>query len=155
MLKINTKAPNFSLPDQNGKVHSLASYKGRWVLVYFYPKDDTPGCTKEACTIRDNLPMFEKLDCVVLGISADSVKSHDKFSEKYKLPFTLLADEKKEVIKKYGAWQKKIFMGKEYMGIKRISYLIDLDGKVIKVYPDVKPAEHAGEVLKNLKQLAN
>ena len=155
MLKTNTKAPNFSLSDQEGKTHSLADYKGRWVLVYFYPKDDTPGCTKEACMIRDNLPMFEKLDCVVLGISADSIKSHDKFAEKYKLPFTLLADDKKQVIKKYGAWQKKSFMGKSYMGTKRISYLINLDGKVAKVYPDVKPVEHADQVLKDLKQLAN
>lgn len=155
MLKSNTKAPNFSLPDQDGKTHSLTDYKGKWVLVYFYPKDDTPGCTKEACMIRDNLPMFENLDCVVLGISADSIKSHDKFVKKYRLPFLLLADEKKEIIKKYGAWQKKKFLGKEYMGIKRISYLIDPDGKIAKVYPDVKPAEHAEQVLKDLKELAN
>lgn len=151
MLKNNTKAPNFTLPDQERKMHSLAGYKGKWVLVYFYPKDDTPGCTKEACMLRDNLPDFEKLNCVVLGISADSAKSHSKFAKKYKLPFTLLADGKKEVIKKYGAWQKKIFLGKEYMGIKRMSYLINPDGKIAKVYSDVKPAEHAEEVLRNLK----
>ena len=155
MLKVNTKAPNFSLPDQEGKTHSLADYKGRWVLVYFYPKDDTPGCVKEACAVRDSWPFFEKLGCVVLGISADSVKSHDKFVNKYKLPFTLLADEKKQVIKKYSAWQKKKFMGKEYMGIKRMSYLIGPDGKVAKVYPDVKPAEHADDVLNDLKKFAN
>src|SRR3989338_4824732 len=155
MLKLNTKAPNFSLPDQAGEIHSLTDYKGKWVLVYFYPKDDTPGCTKEACMIRDNLPDFKKLNCIVLGISVDSVKSHGKFAEKYKLPFTLLADDKKEVVKKYGAWQKKKFMGKEYMGTKRISYLINSDGKIVKVYPDVKPVEHADQVLKDLKQLAN
>lgn len=155
MLKTKTKAPNFSLPDQEGKIHSLADYKGKRVLIYFYPKDDTPGCTKEACVIRDNLPMFEKLDCVVLGISADSVKSHDKFAEKYKLPFALLADEKKEVIKKYGAWQKKKFLGKEYIGIKRMSYLIDPRGIIVKVYPNVKPAEHADQVLKNLNELSD
>ncbi|MDO8496229.1 MAG: thioredoxin-dependent thiol peroxidase [bacterium] len=155
MLKIKMKAPNFSLPDQEGNIHSLTDYKGRWVLVYFYPKDDTPGCTKEACTIRDSWPFFEKLGCVVLGISADSVKSHDKFVNKYKLPFILLADEKKELVKKYGAWQKKKFMGKEYVGIKRMSYLIDPDGKVAQVYPDVKSAEHADQVLKDLKRFAS
>ncbi|OGN07655.1 MAG: hypothetical protein A3B86_02345 [Candidatus Yanofskybacteria bacterium RIFCSPHIGHO2_02_FULL_38_22b] len=154
MLKLNTKAPNFSLPDQAGEIHSLTDYKGKWVLVYFYPKDDTPGCTKEACMIRDNLPDFKKLNCIVLGISVDSVKSHGKFAEKYKLPFTLLADDKKEVVKKYGAWQKKKFMGKEYMGTKRISYLINPDGKIVKVYPDVKPAEHANEVIADLDLLS-
>lgn len=155
MLKLNTKTPNFSLSDQEGKAHALTDYKGKWVLIYFYPKDDTPGCTKEACMIRDNLPMFEKLDCVVLGISADSVRSHDKFVKKYKLPFLLLADEKKEIIKKYGAWQKKTFMGKEYMGIRRMSYLINPEGKIAKVYPNVKPVEHAEEVLKDLKDFAS
>ena len=153
MLTTNSSAPNFSLPDQNGKIHSLGAYKGKWVLIYFYPKDDTPGCTKEACAIRDNLPNFKKLGCVVLGVSVDSVKSHAKFVVKYKLPFILLADENKEVVVKYGAWQKKSMMGKEYMGIKRMSYLIDPDGKVAKVYPDVKPAEHAEEVLKDLQSL--
>ena len=153
MLKLSSKAPGISLPDQDGKMHTLADYKGKWILVYFYPKDDTSGCTKEACVIRDNLPDFKKLGCVVLGISADSVKSHEKFKNKYGLNFTLLADEEKEVIKKYGAWQKKKFMGKEYMGIKRMSYLIDPDGIVVKIYPDVKPGEHAGEVLNDLKSL--
>jgi len=104
--------------------------------------------------IRDNLPDFKKLNCIVLGISVDSVKSHGKFAEKYKLPFTLLADDKKEVVKKYGAWQKKKFMGKEYMGTKRISYLINPDGKIVKVYPDVKPAEHANEVIADLDLLS-
>ncbi|MDP3792339.1 MAG: thioredoxin-dependent thiol peroxidase [bacterium] len=150
MLKLNTKAPNLSLPDQAGKMHSLADYKGKWVLIYFYPKDDTPGCTKEACIIRDNLPDFKKLNCVVLGISVDSVKSHSKFAEKYKLPFTLLADEKKEVVKKYGAWQKKSFLDKSYMDTKRISYLINPDGKIAKIYSEVKPTEHAEEVLKDI-----
>lgn len=141
------------MPDQNGKMHRLSDYKDRWVLVYFYPKDDTSGCTKEACVLRDNLPDFKKLDCVILGISVDSVKSHDKFAKKYGLNFALLADEEKDVVTKYGAWQKKKFMGKEYMGIKRMSYLIDPDGKVAKVYSDVKPAEHALEVLNDLKSL--
>ncbi len=170
MLKLKTKAPDFTLADQNGKIHSLVDYGGKWVLVYFYPKDDTPGCTKEACMIRDNLPDFsarggsasggKKLDCVVLGISADSIKSHDKFAKKYKLPFTLLADEKKEVVKKYGAWQPRrpvesgsrpLRASGKNMGIKRMSYLIDPEGKIAKVYSDVKPAEHADEVLRDLK----
>lgn len=154
MLKIKTKAPNFSLPDQDGIIHSLAKNRGKWVLIYFYPKDDTPGCTKEACVIRDNMPLFEKLDCTVFGISADSAKSHSNFVKKYKLSFSLLADEKKEIIKKYGAWQKKTFMGKEYMGIKRMSYLIDPSGVIAKAYPAVKPAEHADEVLKDIGELA-
>ena len=151
MLKPNTKAPDFSLPDQDGRMHSLADYKGKWVLIYFYPKDDTPGCTKQACVIRDNLPDFKKLDCVILGISVDSVKSHNKFAKKYKLPFTILADDKKEVVKKYGVWQKKNFMGKSYMGTKRISYLIDPEGKIDKVYPEVKPDDHADEVLRDIE----
>ncbi len=154
MLKLKSKAPQFNLSDQEGKIHSLADYKGKWVLVYFYPKDDTPGCTKEACSIRDAWPDFRKLKCVVLGVSADSAKSHDNFAKKYKLPFTLLADENKEVIKAYGAWQKKKFMGKEYMGVKRMSYLIDPEGKIAKIYPDVKAAEHAQEVLKDLESLS-
>ena len=153
MLKLNSKAPNFSLPDQDGNIHSLNEYRDKWILVYFYPKDDTAGCTKEACVIRDNLPDFKKLNCVVLGISADSSESHEKFAKKYKLSFTLLADEEKRVIKKYGAWQKKKFMGREYIGIKRKSYLIDPDGKVAKIYLDVKPAKHAEEVLNDLKSL--
>ena len=150
MLKLNTKAPSFSLLDQDGKTHSLIDYRGGWVLIYFYPKDDTPGCIKEACSIRYNWPKFEKLDCIVLGISADSVKSHEKFSKKYKLPFVILADHKKEIIKMYGAWQKKKFMGKEYMGIKRMSYLVNPEGAIVKVYPEVKAEKHADEVLSDL-----
>lgn len=137
MLKPNTEAPNFSLPDQNGEIHSLADYRGKSVLVYFYPKDDTSGCTKEACMIRDNFSMFQKANCIVLGISADSVKSHGQFVEKYSLPFTLLADQKKEVIKKYGI-------------TGRSSYLINPQGLIIKAYSDVDPAQHASEVLKDL-----
>ena len=119
-------------------------------MVYFYPKDDTPGCTKEACAIRDDIPRFDKLKVKVLGISVDSVKSHKKFAEKYKLPFTLLSDEKKEVVKKYGVWQKKKFMGREYMGTLRTSFLIDPAGKIAKIYESVKPEVHAEEVLKDL-----
>ncbi len=168
-LKIGQSAPDFSLPDQTGKEHKLSDYKGGWVLVYFYPKDDTPGCTKEACSIRDNFPKFKKSKAIVFGISVDSVKSHAKFAGKYKLPFTILADEDKEVVKKYGVYRvprlakaqpgnhsersKKKFMGKEYMGTLRTSFLIDPAGKISKIYENVKPEIHAEEVLEDLKNL--
>ncbi len=154
MLKINSKAPDFKLPDQNGKEHSLKEYRGKWVLLYFYPKDDTPGCTKEACAIRDSLPDFKKLKITVLGVSVDSVKSHKKFSEKHSLPFTLLADEDKAVVKKYGVWAKKKFIGREYMGTLRTSFLIDPFGKIAKIYENVKPEIHAEEVLRDFKELS-
>ena len=150
-IKEGETAPDFSLPDQNGKIHKLSDYRGKWVFLYFYPKDDTTGCTKEACAIRDNISGFGKMKTVVLGISVDSVKSHEKFAGKYKLPFTLLSDEKKEVVKKYGAWGKKKFMGREYDGTFRISFLIDPKGRIAKTYDKVKPETHAGEVLLDLK----
>jgi peroxiredoxin Q/BCP len=146
-LKPNKKAPDFDLLDQDGIMHKLSRYRGKWVLLYFYPKDDTPGCTKEACAIRDNFPDFKKLKIQVFGISTDSVKSHKKFADKYTLPFTLLSDEKKEVVEKYGVWGKKKFMGREYMGTFRTSFLIDPDGKVAHIYENVKPDLHAKEVL--------
>ncbi|MEN9852421.1 MAG: hypothetical protein RI996_364 [Candidatus Parcubacteria bacterium] len=144
---VGSIAPEFTLSDQDGKIHSLAQYLGTQVLLYFYPKDDTPGCTTEACTIRDNFAEFEKLGMVVLGVSRDDQKKHKKFQEKYALPFTLLADTEGVVCEAYGVWQLKKFMGKEYMGISRVSFLIDEQGKIKKVYETVKPAEHAGEVL--------
>ncbi len=149
-LKVGNKAPDFTLPDQNGDSHSLSDYQGQWVLLYFYPKDDTPGCTKEACGIRDEFPKFKKMKAVVFGISADSAARHKKFAEKYNLPFTLLADESKKVIQRYGVWAKKKFMGREYMGILRTSFLIDSRGKISKIYEAVKPDTHAKEVLKDL-----
>lgn len=155
MLTAGDKAPAFTLADQNNESHSLADYAGKWVLLYFYPKDDTPGCTTEACTLRDNFPKFKKLDCVVLGISTDPVKSHDKFVKKFDLPFTLLADEEKQVVNAFGVWGKKKFMGREYMGTNRVSFLIDPSGTIAKVYDKVKPAEHAEEVLADLGQLTN
>ncbi|GIW67687.1 MAG: peroxiredoxin [Candidatus Parcubacteria bacterium] len=154
-LKIDQPAPDFKLKDQNGDFHRLSDYKGKWVLVYFYPKDNTPGCIKEACAIRDNFPAFEKLNITVLGISSDTVESHKKFAQKYKLPFTLLADDKKEVVKKYGVWGKKKFMGIEYEGISRTSFLINPQGKIVKIYENVKPAIHAKEVLDDLSLLIN
>ncbi len=152
-LKVGNKAPQFSLADQDNKTHSLKDYTGQWVLLYFYPKDDTPGCTKEACSFRDNLPKFKKLKAVVFGVSADSVSKHKKFADKYKLPFTLLADEDKKMINAYGVWQMKKFMGREYMGIARTSFLIDPEGKIAKIYEGVKPEAHPEEVLSDLKAL--
>jgi len=146
-------APYFTLPDQDGKNHSLAQYRGQWVLLYFYPKDDTTGCTKEACAIRDTLPDFKGLSCVVLGVSADTVESHKKFAEKYGLPFTLLADPERKMIENYHVWALKKMMGREFMGILRTSYLIDPEGKVAKVYEKVDPESHAAQVLADLAEL--
>lgn len=152
-IKLGAVAPNFTLPDQHGKTHTLSDYKGKWVLLYFYPKDDTPGCTKEACGMRDVFPKLKKMDAAVFGVSADSVQKHKKFAGKYKLPFTLLSDENKSIIKKYGVWAKKKFMGREYMGILRTSFLIDPKGTVAKIYEQVKPEQHAEEVLADLAVL--
>ena len=152
-MKLTTgiKAPDFTLPDQNGEFHALSDCNGKWTLLYFYPKDDTPGCVKEACGIRDAFPKFKKIDAVVFGVSADSVAKHKKFAKKYKLPFTLLSDENKDVIKKYGVWAKKKFMGREYMGITRTSFLINPKGVIVKIYENVKPDAHAEEVLQDLR----
>lgn len=150
-LKIGDNAPAFTLPDHTGQLHNLADYAGQWVLIYFYPKDDTPGCTTEACSLRDNLPKFAGLNAQVIGISADSVKSHAKFVKKYGLPFTLLADEDKKVCMAYDVWGEKKFMGRTFMGIKRNSFLIDPSGKVAKIYENVKPAEHAAQVLADIQ----
>jgi peroxiredoxin Q/BCP len=147
------EAPEFMLEDQGGVERSLEDYRGSWILLYFYPKDDTPGCTKEACALRDEFPAFENIDAVILGVSTDSVASHHKFAQKYELPFTLLADENKKVVELYGVWQKKKMMGKEYMGTVRTSFLIDPDGMIAKVYENVKPEVHAREVLTDLETL--
>ncbi len=150
-LLVGDTAPDFSLPDAEGKIHTLSDYRGQWVLIYFYPKDDTPGCTIEACSLRDNFPAFEKLNCAVLGMSADDVRSHNKFAKKFDLNFTLLADKDKKVVEQYGVWQKKKMMGREYMGIVRWSFLINTKGLIAKIYENVKPSEHAQEVLADLK----
>ncbi len=146
-------APAFSLPDQDGQVRALKEYRGKWVLLYFYPKDDTPGCTVEACSFRDNFSALKKAGAIILGVSVDPVKKHAKFAEKYSLPFTLLADEGKQVVGLYGVWGKKKFMGREYMGTNRVSFLIDPKGKLTKIYDPVKPAEHAAEVLADIRAL--
>lgn len=154
MVHEGDTAPDFSLPDQDGKMHTLASYRGRWVLLYFYPKDSTPGCTKEACMIRDAFPRFEKIHAHVFGISADSVQSHKKFAETYQLPFPLLSDAEKTVVTAYGVWREKQMMGKKFFGIVRSSFLIDPEGVVRKFYPSVKPETHAEEVLADLNDFS-
>ncbi len=141
------KAPDFSLVDQMGKTHNLSDYKGKWLLLYFYPKDDTPGCTKEACSFRDLNSDFMKKGIAVLGVSKDNLNSHKKFATKYKLNFPILSDPTHQVIEAYGAWGTKKFMGKEYEGILRNSYLINPEGEIVKSYIGVDPSAHAEEVL--------
>lgn len=148
-----THAPEIHLPGSDGMMHTLSEYAGTWVLLYFYPKDSTPGCTIEACSLRDVWDDLQKHNCTVLGVSTDSVASHTKFSDKHDLPFLLLADEDKVVVNAYGVWGKKKFMGKEYMGTSRTSFLINPEGKIAKVYENVKPLSHAVEVLRDLKML--
>jgi len=152
-LKTEEKAPDFTLKNQKGETITLSDFKGQWVLIYFYPKDDTPGCTKEACSLRDEFGAFGKLDAVVLGISTDTALSHKKFAEKYKLPFNLLSDTEKKVVEAYGVWGEKSMYGKNYRGTIRSSFLIDPDGVIVKIYPKVKPETHAGEVLADLREL--
>ena len=147
MLDEGTLAPDFKLPDENGDFHQLADYRGKTVLLYFYPKDDTPGCTTEACNFRDDYSAYQEAGVVILGVSPDSSKSHTKFKTKYDLPFTLLADEDHQVCEAYEVWGPKKFMGREYEGVHRTSFLIDADGIVKKVFENVKPAEHSAEVL--------
>ena len=146
-LKEGDNAPAFSASTNGGGNLSLSDLKGKHVILYFYPKDDTPGCTKEACAFRDHFTEFKKRGAVVLGVSTDPVKAHDKFVEKYKLPFTLLADEDHKIVEAYGVWGQKTFMGRKYMGTHRVTFLIGPDGKIQKIWPTVKPEEHAEEVL--------
>ena len=146
-LKEGDKAPDFSAPTNGNGTISLSELKGKNVILYFYPKDDTPGCTKEACAFRDDFAAFKKKGAVVLGVSADSVKAHDKFVKKFELPFPLLADEDKKIVEAYGVWGQKSFMGRKYMGIHRVTFLIGPDGNIRKIWPKVKPEEHAEEVL--------
>lgn len=148
------KAPSFSLPDQHGNVRTLQEFQGKWVVLYFYPKDNTPGCTREACNFRDARESIAALgNAEVIGVSKDSVSRHKKFAEKYGLTFTLLSDETAEMIKTYGAWQEKSMFGKKYMGIQRMTLLIDPAGNIVKEYPKVNPARHAEEIIKDLQSL--
>jgi peroxiredoxin Q/BCP len=153
MLEQGQPVPDFNLPDQNGDEHSLKDYQGKKVLLYFYPKDMTSGCTVEAQLFRDNYSKLQDLGVEVIGISKDDVKSHKKFADKHDLPFTLLADTETEVNQAYGVWKEKSMYGKKYMGTQRDSFLIDEDGKLIKHYVKVKPATHVDEVLTDLADL--
>ena len=152
-LKIGDKAPAFKLKNQDGETISLSELKGKPVVLYFYPKDDTPGCTKEACNFRNEFPSFGKLNAEIIGISSDSVESHKKFAKKYNLPFNLLSDENKEVVEKYGVWKEKNMYGKKYMGIERTTFIIDSEGKIKNIFPKVKVDEHNEEVKSALKEL--
>lgn len=146
-MNIGDKAPDFTLQDKDGKSVSLSDYKGKKVILYFYPKDNTPGCTTQACSFRDSFAEYKQKGIVVLGVSKDSVKSHAKFQEKYSLPFTLLADTEHLVAEKYGVWVLKKMMGREYMGMERTTFIIDKDGKIIHIMKKVKPQDHAKTVL--------
>ena len=154
MLKTNTKAPDFKLPSTSKDKYSLKDSIGKYVVIYFYPKDDTPGCTIETNDFNKLLSKFKKLECEVYGISKDNLKSHDKFRDKYKIKFDLLADEELTVLKKYKVWGKKKFMGREFMGILRTTFLIDKKGKIIKIWDNVKVKDHAKEVLDTLKKIS-
>lgn len=147
------KAPSFSLKDQQGQTHKLADYAGKPLVLYFYPKDDTPGCTKEACAFQDNLPAFGKIKAAVVAVSVLDEKSKAKFADKYSLTFPLLADPDHAVIDKYGAWQEKSMYGRKYMGVSRMTYLIDADGKVVRRWDDVKVDGHAEDVLAAVQAL--
>lgn len=153
MLDVGMTAPDFTLKNQTDETVSLSQYKGKWVLLYFYPKDNTPGCTTEACGIRDSWKDFQEAGITVLGISGDSAKKHQKFIDEFKLPFSLLSDKDRTVIKQYSALGEKSMFGKIYLGILRISYLIDPEGKIRKVYPKVDPETHAQEILEDFKEL--
>src|SRR6267143_2266207 len=149
-LNIGQKAPDFSLPSTDGRTISLGVLRGKKVVLYFYPKDSTPGCTKEACDFRDNADQLKRKGARVIGVSADSVKSHDKFSKNYDLPFPLLSDESKEMLKAYGVWKEKSFMGRKYMGIVRTTVIIDEEGKIENVFENVSVKNHVDEVLEQL-----
>jgi peroxiredoxin Q/BCP len=151
LLQVGVKAPDFSATDQNGEKVTLKGFSGKKVVLYFYPKDDTPGCTKEACAFRDHFAEFKKLGVVVLGVSVDTEKSHKSFAEKFKLRFTLLADTDKKIVNAYGVWGEKSMYGRKYMGTNRVTYLIDEAGRIAAVFPKVKPEEHAQEILAQLK----
>ncbi len=153
MVKVGKKAPAFTLPDSNGKKRSLKEFLGKKIILYFYPKDNTPGCTTEACDFRDSFSRFKNDDVVVLGMSPDSPQSHTKFVEKFELPFILLSDEKKEILQKYNVWKEKSMYGRKYMGVERTTIIIDEKGIVRKIYPKVKVKGHVEKVYKDLKEI--
>ncbi|MBE9473493.1 MAG: thioredoxin-dependent thiol peroxidase [Chloroflexi bacterium] len=147
------QAPDFTLPDDEGRTHTLSEYRGKPVVLYFYPKDNTSGCTKEACGFRDDYSAYQDAGVIILGVSPDSSKSHANFRTKYELPFILLADPDREVLKKYGAWGLKKLYGREYEGVLRTTFLISEDGNILKVFEKVKPANHSAEILAALQDL--
>ena len=153
MLKINSKAPNFNLVSTNGNSYSLKDSIGSYVVLYFYPKDDTPGCTIETNDFNKLLSKFKRFNCEVYGISKDNMKSHNKFKEKYKIKFDLLSDDETKIVKSYKVWAKKKFMGREFMGIVRSTFLIDPMGKIVKIWDNVKVKDHAQEVFDTLKNI--
>ncbi len=152
LLEAGAKAPDFSTTDQNGKTLSLKDCRGRKVVLFFYPKDNTPGCTKEACGFRDSFAKFKRLGVEVLGVSVDSEKSHKSFVEKFSLPFSLLVDTDKKIVEAYGVWGEKSLYGRKYLGTHRVTYVIDESGRVAAVFPKVKPGEHAEEILASLSR---
>lgn len=153
MLSLESKAPEFEAQDQDGKYHKLSDYLGKWVVLYFYPRDNTPGCTKEACSFRDSYHELQSMGVVILGVSKDSIESHKKFAQKFNLNFPLLADPDLKILKSYKVWATKKFMGREFMGTLRTTYLINPKGKIEKVYEKVNPLRHVGQILKDFKSL--
>jgi thioredoxin-dependent peroxiredoxin len=147
MLQTNKKAPAFSAPNQNGETIALKDFKGKKVVIYFYPKDDTPGCTAQACNLRDNISGLQKLGIEIIGISVDDVKKHKKFEEKYELPFTLISDSEKVIVEAYEVWGEKKFMGKTYMGTSRVTFLIDEEGKIAHIIDKVDTKNHTAQIL--------
>ena len=154
LLAVGTKAPNFTAIDQEGKRVSLSDFKGKKVILYFYPKDHTPGCTKEACAFRDTFDTFRRLKVEILGVSVDDERSHKRFAQKHGLPFALLVDTGKDIVTAYGVWGEKTLYGKKYMGTNRVTYLIDAAGSIAAVFPRVKPEKHAAEILTLLQESA-
>lgn len=153
-LQIGDKAPEFELNDQDGKQHKLSDYAGRWTLLYFYPKDFTPGCTTQARMFRDQYTQFQEADIAVIGISTDTSETHKRFQQMHELPFVLLADPEKKVVELYGVLAPKEFKGREFTGTNRTSFLVDPDGNIVKIYENVKPAENASEILRDFKELS-
>jgi len=154
MLEIGMKVSDIKLFDQNGISKSLQDFEGKKIVLFFYPKDNTPGCTKEACSFRDEIKVIEEKNAVVIGVSADSIKSHKNFSEKFNLPFTLLSDEKKEFLQAFGVWKEKSMYGKKYMGIERTTFIIDEKGIIKHIFSKVKVDNHSEEVIKLLRELS-
>lgn len=152
-IQAGIPAPVFSLQDESGNLRNLTDFLGKPLILYFYPKDDTPGCTQEACNFRDDYSAYDKAEVVILGVSPDSPKSHAKFKAKFGLPFSLLADEEHKVADQYGVWGPKNYMGKSYEGVYRTTFLIDSHGQIVKVFENVKPADHSAEILQVLKSL--